>query len=206
MGRRFIIWLVAMPTGLFLAVWLVGYAKDHTRVVRLDNFYNPQYGYSPERREQIFNQSSPSSGEIKAYLFNSTTLHSRPNSRMGGNDVFYFDDDYGFIYWRNNTVETGKWWLSPKLHIIILGERWRLAIVQTFCMSFSNLSEIFQQDNCYYVQTLDSLLASGRGTRHEYRKENVFDLAPDKPAPFQLPANSEISIDSLLANNSMERR
>lgn len=201
MSRRLIIWL-AIPIGFVLGVWLYTYAYDHIRIVRLDNLYDPQYGYPVGREEQHFNQNFPSSSEIKTYLSNSTILHSRPPI---GNEVFYFDENYGFVIWYGNTIEAGRWWLSPRLQLLLLGERWRLAIVQTFCMSFSNRSEISQQDTCYSVQTLVSLLARGRGTRHEYRKGNAFGLAPDKSAPFQLPMNSEISIDSLSAANSTGR-
>lgn len=196
MSRRFIIWL-AVPIGLVLGVWSCSFAYDRVRIVRLDNLYDPQYGYSVGREEQHFNQNFPSLNEIKTYLSNSTILHSRPPT---GNEVFYFDGNDGFVFWHDSAVETGKWWLIPRLQILLLGERWRLAIVQTFCMSFSNRSKISQQNNCYYVQSFASLLARGRGTWHEYRKENVFGLAPDKPAPFQLPMKSEISINSLLTD------
>lgn len=201
MGRRFIKWL-AVPIGLILGAWSCAYAYDHIRIIRLDNLYDPQYGYPVGREEQHFNQNFPSSNEIKAYLSNATILHSNPPT---GNEVFYFDENDGFVFWRESTIENGKWWLIPRFQILLLGERWRLAIVQTFCMSFSNRSKILQQDNCYYVESFASLLARGRGTQHEYRKENAFDLAREKPASFQLPMKSRISISSLLADRPTGR-
>lgn len=195
------IWL-AILVGFVIGVWLCTYAYDHFKIVRLDNLYDPQYGYPVGRNEQHFTQNFPSSKDIKAYLSNSTILRSRPPL---GNGIFYFDESNGFVFWHDNTIETGEWWVSSQLQLLLLGGQWRLAIEQIFCWSFSGRSRVSQSDNCYGVQRLDSLLAGGREMRREYRKDNLFDLTPGKPAPYELLLKSEISIDSLLAANPAGR-
>lgn len=188
--------IIAILGILALAIYLYIYIYDRVRIVRLNNYYDPKYGYTADARDQYFAQKFPSSSEIKSYLSDATILFSNPPM---GNGVLYFDKDHGFLSWHGNNIEAGKWRLSPELQIIRLGDRWRIAIVQTLCMGFFDKPVIAQQDNCRHVETLDSILSRGRGTRREYTKGNIFDLASNKRAPFRLPT-SEINTDSLLAN------
>lgn len=174
---------------------------ERVSVVRLDDRFDPKYGYDVGRREEYFNQKFPDYSDIERYLSNATLLRSRPPS---GNEVFYFDNDQNFYSWkRAREVETGKWSASPRAQIIRLGVRWRIAIVYVFCMTFSDRPLVAQQDNCYSVGSLRSLLARGRGTYHEIGKGDVFGLASRK-APFDLPT-SQITIESLSATKSSER-
>lgn len=180
---------------LALAIYLYAYIYDRFRIVRLDNYYDPKYGYAVDTRDQYFNRKFPSSTDIKSYLADATILRSSE----WGNGILYFDKDHRFISWHDNSIESGKWWSSPELQIIRLRDRWRFAIVQTLCMRFFDKPAIAQQDGCRHVETLGSILSQGRGSRHEYAKGNIFNLADQKPAPFRLP-KSEITIGSLLAN------
>jgi hypothetical protein len=124
-------------------------------------------------------------------------LHSLPGP-ASGNDVFYFDDNPGFVYWRGKTVVSGAWRTSPFLEISRLGSRWRIALVQRFCKWHFDMSADEQQDNCYAIHGLDGLISYGNQSRRDYRKGNVFNLENNKPAPFKIP-DTDITIDSLLA-------
>jgi hypothetical protein len=178
-----------------LAVWLFIFASDHVRIVRLDNMYSPKYGDRVGRREEYFDASFPSFEEIESYLSDATLVFSQP---PGGNRVYYFDRDHRFISWSENVIEAGKWWTSPGVQIIRLGHRWRFAVVQHFCTLSLGMPADAQQDNCYAVEKITSLLSQGLGSKRDYRKGNVLGLSDSKPAPFRLP-DTPVTIDSLLS-------
>jgi hypothetical protein len=196
-GRR-VVRILGFLTAAVLVVWLYVFAYDHVSVVRLDNMYDPKYGDRVGRRDEYFAADFPSSADIEKYLLDSTLLFSQPPR---GNRVYYFDGDHKFISWREDIIHSGKWWTSPRLQIIRLGERWRAAVVYTFCSLSFDMPADAQRDNCYGVETITSLLARGPGSTREYRKGNVFGLFDNKPAPFRLP-NSAITIDSLLSSKN----
>lgn len=201
-GRHRLLKGLGIAILVLFALWLYAFACNRTRIVRLDSIFDPAYGYSVEYREQYFASNFPSSNDINAYLSDSTILISHPSS---GTSVYYFDKSHGFIHWRDHNLEAGKWWISPNLQIITLGNRWRVAVVYLFCTWFFKMEAIAQQENCYYVVSLDSIFARGSGSRRENRTGNIFNLAIDKQAPGRLP-KSEITIDSLLAITSSSQR
>ena len=186
--------------GVILGIWLYIYAYDRIRIVRLDNLFDPAYGFQVGRREQFFAQKFPSSSDIKAYLHDSTILLSNPPI---GNQVYYFDRDDAFISWYDSKIEAGKWRSFPNLQILRLDGKWRIAVVYAFCISYPDRDAIAQRDNCYEIESVDSILS--RGSRREYRKGNVFNLGRDKPTPARLP-KSEITIESLLPVKPSEQK
>lgn len=197
--------LITKAFFVLVATVLAGYVYvsvyERISFVRLDDKYDPKYGFDAGLREEYFSRKFPDFSDIERYLSNSTLLRSRPPS---GNEVFYFDNDQNFYSWkRGREVEIGKWHASPSLQIIGLSGQWRVAIVYVFCMTFADRPQIAQQDSCYHVMSLRSLLARGRGTYHEIGKGDVFGLASRK-APFDLPT-SQITIESLSATKSSER-
>lgn len=185
--------------GILLAVvsvvWLCVYAHGKIRIERLDEMFNR--AADTGQREEYFARKFPTSFEIDEYLSDTTILYSTP---PWGNNVFYFDKSKGYLDWRDRNVESGEWWVTPQLRIMVLGGRWRIAFVNTFCIWSFDRPAIAQQDNCYSVEKLDSILAasSSRGWKRESRRGNVFGLARNKPAPTRLP-NTDTNIDSLLA-------
>lgn len=176
-------------------VWLYVYAYGRIRIERLDETFGR--AADTGQREEYFARKFPTSFEIDEYLSDTTILYSTP---PWGNNVFYFDKNKGYVDWRDKNAEAGKWWTTPQLRIMVLDGRWRIAVVNTFCMWFFDRPAVAQQDNCYSVEKLDSILAadSSRGWKRESRKGNVFSLVRNTPAPARLP-NTEIDIDSLLA-------
>jgi hypothetical protein len=186
-------WLFSSMLLLFL---LRGYAFDHVRVVRLDNFYDPKYGYPAGIRERYFSREFPSSKAIQDYLANSTLVLSSPPNL---NRVYYFDSDHKFISWRADILESGTWWSSPGLQLIQLGKRWRVAIVSKFCTLLSSLPDDAQQDNCYDAETTSSLMSQGLGSTLARKPGDVFTLEGRTKAPFRLP-NTPITTESLEAS------
>jgi hypothetical protein len=178
-----------------LSVVLVLYTSTYVRIVSLDNMFDPKYGHRVGRREEYFSREFPSAQDIEAYLFDSTLLISKPprNSR-----VYYFDRDYNYITWRGNLIEKGKWRsLARGWQVIRFGDRWRFAAVQSFCVLSLAMPADAQQDNCYPVETTQSLFTQGLGTARERRKGDVFGLSLRAAAPFELP-DKLVTIDSLL--------
>lgn len=189
--RRIGLWIaLAILSGFISALLVYSYVASHVRVVRLEEIFDPAYGFPLDYRERYFNRDFPAASTIKNYLHDATLLISRPPT---GNRVYYFDKDQGFVSWRDNVIDSGVWWTSPEVQILYLGARWRVAVVQIFCMSRFGIPRGAQQDNCYSVGQLESLLAAGKGSRRDYREGNVFHLQADNPPPLQLP-NSELSI------------
>jgi hypothetical protein len=182
----------------FLIIWSYAHLHDRIRVVHLDRIFNPAYGFPAGYRESYFGQDFPSAKAIKEYLTDATILFSEPPY---GNQIFYFDHDQGFVSWRNKVTSSGNWRLFPGLQIIELGGRWRITFVQTFCSWVSDMSAEEQQDNCYDISSIESILGRGLGSRREYRKGNVFNISAGKPPPFQLP-DSAITIESLTASKT----
>jgi hypothetical protein len=195
MGRRVVRILGFLVAGI-LAVWLCIYVSGYVRVVRLDDIFDPKYGYRVGLREEYFSRDFPNAKDIESYLFDSTLLISNPPL---GNGVYYFDKDHKYLFWHENLIEAGKWWVFPSWQLIRLGNRWRLATVQTFCALSFALPTDAQQDNCYFVETTTSLLGQGHGSEREYRKGNVLGLLSNQQAPFRLPT-SAITINSLLSS------
>lgn len=186
--------------GLFvLAIQVYLFASDRVHFVQLNSIREGSRGYPSGYRQQYFTQVFPSENDIIEHLSDVTILHSRPPI---GNDVFYFSSQRMFLFWKNNTVETGIWRLRPKLEIITFDGRWRVAVVQSFCRWFPARAAETQQDNCYLLHSLDAILAYGRDTRTEYRKGNALKLSEGARPPFQLPT-TEISIDGLRARISL---
>ena len=190
--RRAIAW--GGLAGIVLATCLAVYVSANVRIVRLDNIYNPEYGYRVGRREEHFSNKFPTTQDIETYLFDSTLLVSNPPHQSV---VRYFDREHNYISWHSNLIESGKWWSSPEWQLIRLGDRWRFATVQTFCTIslVFGVPETGRQDNCYSVETTSSLFSFG-GTR-EHRSGDVFKLTGRQAAPFKIP-DKPITIDSLL--------
>jgi hypothetical protein len=186
--------------GLFvLAIQVYLFALDRVHFVQLDRIREGSLGYPSGYRQRYFAQVFPSENDITEYLSDVTILHSRPPI---GNDVFFFSSHHIYLFWKNNTVETGIWRLRPKLEIITFDGRWRVAVVHSFCRWNPNEAAETQQDNCYLLHSLDAILAYGRDTRTEYRKGNALKLSEGQRPPFQLPT-TEISIDGLRARISL---
>jgi hypothetical protein len=194
---NFLAKVLGMLLGAAVALWLYLYASDHIRIVQLDGIFDPAYGYPQGYREEYFAKQFPSSSEIESYLSDATLLISKPPL---GNVIYYFDKPHQFTSWHDNVVEGGAWWSFSKLQILRLGKRWRVAIVPSFCMTLSGLTADAQNHSCYSVESVDSLLSRGNGSRREYNKGNTFGLAAERSAPFRLPG-SEISIASLLGRS-----
>jgi hypothetical protein len=192
---KFLIRGLGVLLGAVLAGWLYFYASDHIKIIQLDSIFDPAYGYPQGYREEYFAKTFPSSSDIESYLSNATLLISKPPL---GNVIYYFDEYRHFTLWHDNIVEGGEWWLIPKLQMLRLGKQWRFAVVQSFCRSVSGMLADAQKDNCYSVESVDSLPSRGAGSRREYSKGNVFGLSTERSAPFQLPS-SQISIASLLS-------
>jgi hypothetical protein len=170
------------------------FAYDHVRVVRLDDILNPAYGYPEGSRDAYFAKNFPSSGEIEEFLLNTTLVISKPPR---GNEVYYFSKDHKLVLWHDKNIEDGEWWSSPKLQILILGQKRRFAVVQSFCISFLGPAAAPPLDNCYSVEDVESLLSRGLDSRKERVTGNPFNLGQGNSPPFDLP-KSEISIASLL--------
>ena len=181
--------------GLISALFIYGYVASYVQIVRIDEIYYSAPGNPPDAHECHFNLNFPSADAIQSYLHEATLLISDP---LVGNRVFYFDEGHGYVKWRENVIENGVWWTSPRVQILFLGSRWRVAIVQTFCMFEFGLPPGVQEDNCYSVGSLDSLLGAGRRSRREYREGNVFNLEVGRHPPVPLP-RSEVSISYLLS-------
>ncbi|MBI3699144.1 MAG: hypothetical protein HY242_01685 [Afipia sp.] len=195
---RFYVSGVFVTCCIVFAICVIGWQR--ISIVRLDKMFDPALGFSDGRRVEYFARDFPSSDNIKDYLSDATILHSHPPL---GNDVFYFDKQQGFLAWLDSEIVTGNWQSYPKLQIILLGDRWRIAVVNSFCMLYTHVLASDQQDRCYSVESLASILARGKTTRHEYRKGNVFGLADNKLPPFPIP-KSDITIDSLLSHKSFK--
>lgn len=178
------------------------FVYDHVRVVRLDDIFNPTYGSPVGSREAYFTKDFPSSGDISHFLLDTTLVVSEPPR---GNEVFYFDKDHNLVLWRDNIVQGGEWRSSSELQILKLGKERRFAIVQTFCILFLGPVASPQIDNCYSVADVDSLLPRRPEARKERVAGNIFNLAPGKSPPFNLP-RSEISVASLLQSMQDKRR
>jgi hypothetical protein len=194
--------VLAFAVVMVLIVFSYVYAHDRIRVVHLDRIFNPAYGFPEGYRETYFAREFPSSQAIKEYLSDATILFSQPPS---GNELFYFNSAQEFISWRDGLVSSGSWRIFPALQIIELGGRWRVTVVQRFCSLVSDMPADTQQDNCYDVTSIESILSRGPQARREYKKGNVFNISADKPVPFRLP-ESAITIDSLLSNSLGARR
>lgn len=195
--RRRLIKRLGLLGTVSLMIWAYTYGSDRISFERLDGQFDPKYGYAAGRRESAFSQEFPSRSQIEAHLSEATLLISHPPN----NAVYYFDNNHHFLRWTNETIEAGEWSIWPKLKILILNGQHRFAVEYVFCHRHSGLDPIAQQDNCYYLSSLDSIFAQGRGTRTEYRKGNVFKLAATTNAAGKLP-NTELTIDSLLVKNT----
>ena len=192
-GRVYVV--LGLIVGTVLIICSYSYVHGHVRIIRLDRIFNPTYGFPEGYRETYFARVFPSSQAINEYLTDATILFSQPPN---GNEIFYFNHEQQFVSWRGNIVSGGTWRLSPSLQIIELDGKWRTAIVQRFCTLMSEMPANAQQDNCYDVSDIESILSRGLGSRREYKKGNVFDISANKPAPFQLP-DSAITFDSLMS-------
>ncbi|MDE2377081.1 hypothetical protein [Bradyrhizobium sp.] len=194
--RRTSVWVVvAILLGFVSAFFVYAHVADRIRVVHLDGMFDPAYGYTPGFRERYFNQDFVSADAIRDYLHDATLLISNPPR---GNHVYYFDSEQKFVSWRDKIIESGMWWTYPEVQILHLGPHWRVAVVQTFCLSLFGTAAVRQQDNCYGVSQLDSLLTAGKGSRRDYRSGNILELDASKLPPLPLPS-SELSIASLLS-------
>ncbi len=192
---------ISITIAIFIAVWLYFFAYDRIRIVRLENYFSPANGYTIEFQERYFTQTFASSRDIQSYLNDSTFLIF---SQGSGNSVFYFDNDHSFLYWRDNHIENGKWWATPYLEFIYLGNRRRIAVVYSFCKWFFETEPEAQQDNCRFAENVESVLPQGRDTSLEIRKGNVFRLGSSKLAPTRLPLK-KITIDSLMLMISIDQ-
>jgi hypothetical protein len=177
---------------IVLVAWLCIFAYQNVEIVRLDNLYETKYGYPTGRREKYFSASFPSSREVEKFLQDSTVVYSSPPR---GNRVFYFARDHTYVLWFESVTNDGEWRTFPKIQILILGSRWRVAVVTVFCRSNTKMDS----RTCSDVENVESILTERVGSVADYyRQGNVFDLSPNKKrAPFLLPS-SEITIDSLV--------
>ena len=185
---------VAIIAATVLVACLYVYAYDKIRIVRLDEMFSPRFGWEAGLRERYFMQKFPTAREITKYLSDATILISSPPF---GNEVFYFRSDHKFVYWYNDQLSSGEWWISPRLELIILGSRWRFAVVYTYCRLFLDLPSTAQQDSCREVQTLGSIIGTGRAARREYRKGNVLNFGESGKGHIESLPKSEISIEML---------
>jgi len=138
-----------------------------------------------------FGRSFPSSKEVERSLFNTTVLNSREDGAV--NFIVYFDEMKRLVRWSENGVVGGWWSLEPHLFVLTRDNQWRVAVVQVFCVRYTDPMLGY----CYFLEDLSQILRYGTKFQREQRIGNIFQLAEGRPPPFRMPKGA-VTIDQLL--------